>query len=218
MIASSIIAGVLVQTLAFGIMGPATSIATDMNEGIVDRFRSLPMARSAYLIGHLLAEMASITLGITVLCLSGLVVGWRIHTDLPHALAGFALLLLFAFAMLLIGTLLGIIVRSPDSAQGVVFVIVFPLTFLASTFVPLDGLPAVLREFGSYNPISAVAGATRTLFGNPVATPAHPSWPLEHPVLERLRVVPRADRRRGAAHAGALPQPDEGLMRNNRLV
>ena len=178
-----IIAGVLVQTLAFGIMGPATSIATDMNEGIVDRFRSLPMARSAYLIGHLLAEMASITLGITVLCLSGLVVGWRIHTDLPHALAGFALLLLFAFAMLLIGTLLGIIVRSPDSAQGVVFVIVFPLTFLASTFVPLDGLPTVLREFGSYNPISAVAGATRTLFGNPVATPAHPPWPLEHPVL-----------------------------------
>jgi ABC transporter DrrB family efflux protein len=178
-----IIAGVLIQTLAFGIMGPATSIATDLNEGIVDRFRSLPMARSAYLIGHLIAEMASITLGIVVLCLSGLVVGWRIHTDLPHALAGFALLLLFAFAMLLIGTLLGILVRSPDSAQGVVFVIVFPLTFLASTFVPLDGLPTVLREFASYNPISAVAGATRTLFGNPVATPAHPSWPLEHPVL-----------------------------------
>jgi ABC transporter DrrB family efflux protein len=178
-----IIAGVLIQTLAFGIMGPATSIATDLNEGIVDRFRSLPMARSAYLIGHLLAEMASITLGIAVLCLSGLIVGWRIHTDLPHALAGFALLLLFAFAMLLIGTLLGIIVRSPDAAQGVVFVIVFPLTFLASTFVPLDGLPTVLREFASYNPISAVAGATRTLFGNPVATPAHPSWPLEHPVL-----------------------------------
>jgi ABC-2 type transport system permease protein len=178
-----IIGGVLVQTLAFGIMGPATSIATDLTEGIVDRFRSLPMARSAYLLGHLLAEMASITLGIVVLCLSGLVVGWRIHTDLPHALAGFALLLLFAFAMLWVGTLLGILVRSPDSAQGIVFVAIFPLTFLANTFVPLAGLPEVLREFASYNPISSVAAACRSLFGNPVARPVHPSWPLAHPVL-----------------------------------
>jgi ABC-2 type transport system permease protein len=127
--------------------------------------------------------MASITLGIVVLCLSGLVVGWRIHTDLPHALAGFALLLLFAFAMLWVGTLLGILVRSPDSAQGIVFVAIFPLTFLANTFVPLAGLPEVLREFASYNPISSVAAACRSLFGNPVATPVHPSWPLAHPVL-----------------------------------
>jgi ABC transporter DrrB family efflux protein len=178
-----IIAGVLVQTLAFGIMGPATSIATDLTEGIVDRFRSLPMARSAYLLGHLLAEMASITVGIVVLCLSGLIVGWRIHTDLPHAIAGFALLLLFAFAMLWVGTLLGLLVRSPDAAQGVVFIAVFPLTFLANTFVPLAGLPTVLREFASYNPISAIAAAARTLFGNPVAMPANPSWPLQHAVL-----------------------------------
>jgi ABC-2 type transport system permease protein len=178
-----IIGGVLVQTLAFGIMGPATSIATDLTEGIVDRFRSLPMARSAYLLGHLIAEMAAVTVGIAVLCLSGLIVGWRVHGDLPHALAGFALLLLFAFAMLWLGTLLGILVRSPDAAQGVVFVVVFPLTFLANTFVPLAGLPHVLREFASYNPISSVAAAIRTLFGNPVATPADPSWPLAHPVL-----------------------------------
>ena len=178
-----IIGGVLVQTLAFGIMGPATSIATDLTEGIVDRFRSLPMSRSAYLLGHLIAEMASITVGIIVLSVSGLVVGWRIHTDLPHAIAGYALLLLFAFAMLWLGTLLGILVRSPDAAQGVVFIAVFPLTFLANTFVPLAGLPHVLRVFASYNPISAVVAATRSLFGNPVATPAHASWPLEHPVL-----------------------------------
>src|SRR6201747_1517248 len=163
-----IIGGVLVQTLAFGIMGPATSIATDLGEGIVDRFRSLPMARSAYLLGHLIAEMASITVGIVVLSASGLVVGWRVHSDVPHALGGFALLLLFAFAMLWIGTLLGLLVRSPDAAQGVVFIAVFPLTFLANTFVPLAGLPKVLREFASYNPVSAVAAAGRALFGTPV--------------------------------------------------
>ena len=98
-------------------------------------------------------------------------------------IAGFALLLLFAFAMLWVGTLLGLIVRSPDAAQGVVFIAVFPLTFLANTFVPLAGLPTVLREFASYNPISSVAAAARTLFGNPVATPANPSWPLQHAVL-----------------------------------
>ena len=89
-----LIGGVLVQTLAFGMMGPAIAIATDLNEGIVDRLRSLPMARSAYIAGHLIAELAAAMVGAIVLCLSGLVVGWRIHTDLPHALAGFGLLAL----------------------------------------------------------------------------------------------------------------------------
>ena len=178
-----LIGGVLIQTIAFGIMGPATAIATDLKEGIVDRFRSLPMARSAYILGHLLAEFAAAALGIAVLCLSGLLVGWRIHTDLPQALAGFALLLLFAFAMLVVGTLLGLLVRSPDAAQGFVFIVVFPMTFIAATFVPLGGLPPLLRTIAEYNPVSALAAACRTLFGNPVDTPANAGWPLEHPVL-----------------------------------
>ena len=178
-----LIGGVLIQTLAFGIMGPATAIATDLQEGIVDRFRSLPMARSAYIVGHLLAELAAAMLGIAVLCLSGLIVGWRIHTDLPHALAGFALLVLFAFAMLVVGTLLGLLVRSPDAAQGFVFIVVFPMTFIAATFVPLGGLPPVLRTVAEYNPVSALAAACRTLFGNPVDLPANAAWPLAHPVL-----------------------------------
>ena len=178
-----LIGGVLIQTIAFGIMGPATAIATDLKEGSVDRFRSLPMARSAYILGHLLAEFAAAALGIAVLCLSGLLVGWRIHTDLPHALAGFALLLLFAFAMLVVGTLLGLLVRSPDAAQGFVFIVVFPMTFIAATFVPLGGLPPLLRTIAEYNPVSALAAACRTLFGNPVDTPANAGWPLEHPVL-----------------------------------
>jgi ABC-2 type transport system permease protein len=95
-----LIGGVLVQTLAFGMMGPAISIATDLTEGIVDRFRTLPMARSAYLFGHLLAELAAASIALVVMVASGLVVGWRIHTDLPHALAGFGVLFLFASAML----------------------------------------------------------------------------------------------------------------------
>jgi ABC-2 type transport system permease protein len=181
-----LIAGILVQTLAFGIMGPGVSIATDLGEGIVDRFRSLPMSRAAYLLGHLMAEMAATTLAVTVLTVSGLIVGWRIHTDVPHAVAGFALLFLFAFAMLWIGTLLGVISRSPDSVQGIMFVIVLPLTFLSNMFVPADGLAPALRTFSNWNPVSAMVAAERTLFGNPVATPSDAPWPMVHPVLSAL--------------------------------
>jgi ABC-2 type transport system permease protein len=177
-----LIGGVLVQSLGFGIMGPATAIATDLGEGVVDRFRTLPMSRAAYLCGHVLAELAASTLGVTILLLAGLIVGWRIHSDLPSALAGIGVVLLFAFAMVWTGTLLGLVVRSPDSAQGVVFLVVFPMTFLASTFVPLDGLSPVLRTIASWNPISALAAAVRELFGNPTGMPVDPAWPLRHAV------------------------------------
>jgi ABC-2 type transport system permease protein len=181
-----LVGGVLVQTLAFGIMGPATSIATDLTEGIVDRFRTLPMARSAYLLGHLAAELAAASLALVVMIGSGLVVGWRIHADLPHALAGFGVLLLFAAAMLWVGTLLGVSVRSPDAVTGVAFITMFPLTFLANAFVPADGLPDGLQAIAEWNPVSAVIAAVRTLFGNPTATPADAAWPLQHPVVAAI--------------------------------
>ncbi|HUO74949.1 MAG TPA: ABC transporter permease [Solirubrobacteraceae bacterium] len=174
--------GVAVQTAVFGIMGPGVSIATDLREGIVDRFRSLPMARSAYLLGHMLAELAAATLAIAVIAGAGLIVGWRIHTGLPDAVAGFSLLILISFTMVWIGTLLGVSARSPDAVQGVVFVLAFPLTFIASAYVPLAGLPQALRTIAEYNPVSAFAAAVRVLFGNPTAVPAHAAWPLHHPV------------------------------------
>jgi ABC-2 type transport system permease protein len=181
-----LIGGVLVQTIAFGIVGPATSMATDMKEGIVDRFRSLPMARSAFLSGHLIAELAAAMLAVTVLALSGLIVGWRVHADVPHALAAFALLLLFAFAMLWIGTLIGVVVRSPDAVMGIAFIFIFPLTFLSNVFVPAGGLPDGLRAVAEWNPVGVMVAAVRTLFGNPTALPAHPAWPLAHPVVSSL--------------------------------
>lgn len=178
-----LIAGVLVQSLTFGIVGPAVSIATDLREGVVDRFRTLPMARAAYLLGHITAELAAVAIGIAVLSASGLIVGWRIHAALPDAVHGYALILAFAFAMLWIGTLLGISVRSPDATQGIVFLVVFPLTFLAATFVPLDGLSPTLRAFAAWNPISAMASAVRTLFGNPTGLGPDAPWPMQHAVL-----------------------------------
>ena len=178
--------GIFIQTLTFGVMGPAMSVATDLSEGVLDRFRSLPMARSAFLVGHVLAELAASLLGLTVMTVAGLIVGWRIHTDVPHALAGFGLLILVSFTMLWLGMLLGSIVRSADAAQGIVFVVIFPLTFIANTFVPSGSLPNVLQHFSDWNPVSSLAAGIRTLFGNPTATPDGAAWPLQHPVASSL--------------------------------
>jgi ABC-2 type transport system permease protein len=178
-----LIGGILVQTLTFGIIGPATSMATDLGEGILDRFRSLPMHRSAFLLGHLAAELAASVLAVTVMVISGLIVGWRIESSFPEALGAFAILALLAITMLWVGTLVGILARSPDVVTGIAFLIVFPLTFIASTFVPVGGLPSGLRQFAEYNPISCWSAAIRTLFGNPTAIPSASAWPLQHPVL-----------------------------------
>jgi ABC-2 type transport system permease protein len=181
-----LLGGIAVQTLLFGLMGPGTAIATDLREGIVDRFRSLPMARSAYLIGHFAAELLAAVVAIVVLSVAGLIIGWGVHTDLLHVLGAYGLLLLLAASMIWIGTFLGVMVRSPDAVQGVVFVVVFPLTFIASAFVPLGGLPSALRTFGEYNPVSTFAAGVRTLFGNPTAVPHGAPWPLQHAALASL--------------------------------
>jgi ABC-type multidrug transport system permease subunit len=122
-------------------------------------------------------------LALTVLALSGLIVGWRIHTGVLEAAGGFALLGLFAMAMLWLGTAIGVSVRSPDAVQGIAFLVIFPLTFISNAFVPTDGLPSLLQTIAEWNPISALVAATRTLFGNPVALPADAPWPLDHPVV-----------------------------------
>ena len=181
-----LIGGILVQTLTFGMIGPATSMATDLGEGILDRFRSLPMHRSAFLLGHLAAELAASALAVTVMVISGLIVGWRIEGSFADALGAFAILGLLALTMLWVGTLIGIVARSPDVVTGIAFLIVFPLTFVAATFVPVAGLPSGLRQFAEYNPISCWSAAIRTLFGNPTAIPASPAWPLQHPVLSSV--------------------------------
>src|SRR3954449_4429111 len=174
---------VLVQTLAFGTMGPGVSIATDLGEGMVDRVRSLPTSRSAYLIGHFLAELAASCVGIAILMATGFVVGWSIDSSVLEAIGGVGLLVLFAAAMIWLGTLIGVIARSADAVQGFAFMTVFPLTFLSNAFVPVEGLPEGLRQIAEWTPISAVVAAVRTLFGNPTAIPADAAWPLQHPVL-----------------------------------
>ncbi len=178
-----LIGGILVQSLAFAMMGPATAIATDQQEGVIDRFRSLPVPRSSYLSGHFLAELGGIGISIVILLGTGLAVGWRPHNDVFHVVGALVLLVLFAAAIVWIGTLIGLFVRSPDAVMGIGFTIVFPLTFISNAFVPIDTMPSVLRTIAEWNPISALVAAVRDLFGNDVGQLAPHSWPLQHAVV-----------------------------------
>lgn len=177
-----VIAGILVQTIAFGLVGPGISMADDLTEGVVDRFRALPVHRWSYLTGHFVAELAGLVLASVLLLAAGLVVGWRVHTDLLHVAGAVALLLLFASAMIWIGTWIGLVVRTSDAVMGVAFAVVFPMTFLSNAFVPIDTMPTVLQWVAVWNPFTAVVGAVRELFGNPASPVSIEAWPLEHPV------------------------------------
>jgi ABC transporter DrrB family efflux protein len=177
-----LIGGILIQSLAFGMTGPAISIANDLTEGVIDRFRSLPTSKAAYLIGHFLAELAGLALAIVVLLSTGYVVGWRARTDLLHIVEAVVLLLAFASAMIWVGTWMGLKARSADAVQGIVFTVVFPITFLSNAFVPIDTLPNVLQWVASLNPVSVLVQAVRVLFGNPTAPIAKSTWPMTHPV------------------------------------
>jgi ABC transporter DrrB family efflux protein len=178
-----LMAGIFVQSMAFASAGTAVSVADDLAKGVVDRFRTLPIARSAVLVGRALSDLATAVIGTVVLSVTGLLVGWRIDSSFASAVGGFALLLLFGFAMSWLGTLIGLFMRDPEAAQGAMFIVMFPLTFVANTFVPTGGMPDWLQPIADWNPICAVTAACRSLFGNPQALPADPPWPLQHPVL-----------------------------------
>jgi ABC-2 type transport system permease protein len=181
-----LMAGIFVQTMAFTFMGAGMSMAEDLQQGVVDRFRALPMSRSAVLSGRVIADFAAAMIGLCVLVGSGLLIGWGIHTDVLHAAAGFGILLLFTFAVLWCGTLIGMIARAPDAVQGLGFVILFPATFLANTFVPTQGMDRFVRTLANYNPISAVVAALRDLFGNPTAIADNAPWVLQHPAVTAI--------------------------------
>jgi ABC transporter DrrB family efflux protein len=183
---SHLVGGILVQTIFFGMFGPATSTATDLKESVLERFRSLPISRSAFLFGHMTAELAAMVLALVIMTVSGLIVGWRIDAGIASGVAGYGLLLLLAVVALWLGMFLGIAARSPDAVTGVAFIVIFPLTFVSSAFVGTGTLPDGLRQVAEYNPISAMAAAVRTMFGNPTAVPADAVWPLAHPVIASL--------------------------------
>lgn len=175
--------GIFAQTVVFTVFGVALSLATDRRNQAIDRFRSLPIARGALLGGHALTSLIKSTLPIILMSLCGLAVGWRIHTSVIDAALGYLLLAAFAFAMIWVGILLGSIVATPEGVTGIAFSFLFPITFLASTFVPTSTMPAVLRVIAEWNPVTALSDALRIQFGNPNAPPiAGSPWSIAHPV------------------------------------
>jgi ABC-2 type transport system permease protein len=175
--------GIFAQTIVFTAFGVALALANDRKNQAVDRFRSLPVAGGAILGGHAVASLLKAFLPIILMSLCGLLIGWRINSSFLDALGGYGLLVAFAFAMIWVGVLLGSIVATPEGVNGVAFVVLFPLTFIASTFVPTSTMPGALKPVAEWNPITALADALRIQFGNP-NTPAVPSdpWPIRHPV------------------------------------
>lgn len=177
--------GIFAQTIAFAAATTAIGMTDDINKGLIDRFRSLPMARSAVLSGRTLSDVVYNGGILVVLMLSGLVVGWRVNTGIPELFAGIGLLLLFTFAMSWIGVWLGQLVPTVEVAQQVAFTTLFPLTFLSNVFVPLGSLPSWLQPVAEWNPVSTLTAATRHLWGNPNPF-ASSSFPAQHPILLTL--------------------------------
>jgi ABC transporter DrrB family efflux protein len=182
-----LIAGIFAQTVMFGATFTGAGLAEDMQKGIIDRFRSLPMSRSAVLVGRTASDIIYNVLSIAIMAGTGLLVGWRIRSSLLEALAGFVLLLLFAYAISWVMACVGLVVPSVEVVNNASFMVIFPLTFLANTFVPSDNLPGPLQAFAEWNPVSTVTQASRELFGNiPKGTPEPTAWPLEHPAIYTL--------------------------------
>ena len=182
-----LIAGVFAQTVIFGSTFTGAGLADDMTKGIIDRFRSLPMSRTAVLAGRTASDIVYNSISILVMSLAGLVVGWRIHTGVIEAIGGFLLLLLFAYAVSWIMAYFGLNVASLEVFQNASFMFIMPVTFVANTFVTPQALPGPLQTFAEWNPLSAVAQAVREAFGNLPERVATPDvWSLQNPVWYSL--------------------------------
>jgi ABC transporter DrrB family efflux protein len=179
--------GIFAQTLVFAAFGVAMALANDRKNQAVDRFRSLPIAGGAVLGGHALANLLKAMLPIVIMSLCGLLVGWRIRGGVLDALLGYGLMVLFAFAMIWVGVLLGSLIATPEGVTGVAFSVMFPITFVASTFVPVESMPSGLRTVAEWNPVTTLADAIRVQFGNPnTPVQAGDPWSIAHPFAYTL--------------------------------
>ncbi|KDN79925.1 ABC transporter [Streptomyces olindensis] len=182
-----LMAGIFAQTVTFATAGAGAGIADDMHKGLIDRFRSLPMARGAVLTGRTIADLVQTALTLVVLAVVAVIVGWRTHENFGKVLAGFALLLLFGYAFSWIGALIGLSVRTPEAATSGGLIWLFPLTFISNAFVDANLMPSFLRHIAEWNPFSAVVQACRELFGNlPPGFKTPDAWPMQHPVWASL--------------------------------
>jgi ABC transporter DrrB family efflux protein len=178
-----LMAGIFTQTISTVFGTTAIGVADDMAKGLIDRFRSLPMSPSAVLSGRAFADLIESVLGLAVLVAMGLLVGWRMHNGVLDALAALGLLLLFGFAMVWFGAVIGLYGRSTESVQVLGFILFFPIGFVSNAFVPTQSMPRILQVIAEWNPLSSTTAACRNLFGNPNPIPSDGSWPMANPEL-----------------------------------
>ncbi|MFJ4220775.1 ABC transporter permease [Curtobacterium luteum] len=181
-----LMAGIFAQTVVFGATFSGSAMAQDLKEGLIDRFRTLPMSASAVLIGRTNSDLVLNGISMVIMMLTGLAVGWRVNSSAPEFLAGVGLLLLFSYAFSWVMALLGMSVKTPEVINNASFMILFPLTFVSNAFVPSDTLPLVLRVFAEWNPVSSLVQAARELFGNVGTAPVPDIWTMQHPVVTVL--------------------------------
>jgi ABC transporter DrrB family efflux protein len=174
--------GLLVMNLTTSSVGTAVGLANDLKTGVIDRFRTLPMSRTTILVGRAVSDLLAAFVCTLMVALTGLAVGWRPDAGALSIAAGFGVALLFGFAMAWINACIGLGSDDSESAQAMAFLAIFPLAFVSSVFSPTQQMPAAVRFLADWNPVSAVAGATRELFGNPNPQSAVAAWPCQHPV------------------------------------
>ena len=179
--------GIMAQTMAFSAFIVAIGLTSDISKGIVDRFRSLPIGRGSVVIARSLSSLIHSMIGIVVMSVTGLFIGWGIHNGVAKGLLGYFLLILFGFSMIWVGILAGSSLKSVEAVQGVMFTTIFPITFLSNAFARPEGMPDWLRFLAEWNPISALVQAMRELWGNdglPIGPNA--AWPMQQPVIATI--------------------------------
>ena len=179
--------GIFVQTVAFTLAGTASGLAEDMKKGLIDRFRSLPISRSAFIIGRTLGDSLLNIVVLTVMGITGYIVGWRPTGGTGNMLLGFLFLLLFGYSLSWVGVIVGLSAKDARVVQNVSFIVTFPLTFLSNAFAPTTGMPRALQYFAEWNPVSTMVAGCRSLFGLETEFGATAgSFPSENPLLTSL--------------------------------
>jgi ABC transporter DrrB family efflux protein len=178
--------GIMVQTMIFSSAIVAMGLTSDLQKGIVDRFKSLPIPRSSVLVGRSISSLIHSSIGVAVMAVTGLLIGWRIRNGVVDGVLAFLLLLLFGFAMIWLGIWVGSLMRTVEAVQGFMFTVMFPLTFVANTFAPPESMPPWLRAVAEWNPVSALTQACRELWGNGLPAAPDAAWPLHHPVAASI--------------------------------
>lgn len=184
--ADFLLAGILALNLITSTMGTAVGLSTDLHEGMIDRFRTLPVWRAAVLVGRSFADFLTSLLCATIVGVTGLVVGWRPHAAFISVLGGFALALFFSYSVAWMSACVGINSKSPESSASFGFIVLFPLTFLSNAMVPTQHMPGWLQAIATWNPVSAVVAGTRVMWGNPNPSASIDAWPMQHPILAAL--------------------------------